>query len=175
MCRRAKVVQGRCRLQAPPRRRRRYPGTRRPVDGRATRRRRRGRAVGRRRCRRPSRGRRTARRRTRTTGAAWSASVGRRRPAMRGEATSYRLPTGPSTSALVLHSHSDPPSPSPARSVGILRVKLRLGWLGSRVVSVLDSGVVGPGFRSQSRRCRVLVLGKLFTPIVPLFTEQRNW
>jgi len=36
------------------------------------------------------------------------------------------------------------------------------------VVSVLDSGAVGPGFKSQPRRCRVTVLGKLFTPIVPL-------
>jgi len=51
------------------------------------------------------------------------------------------------------------------------------GWLmlGSRVVSVLDSGAVGPGFKSQSRRCRVTVLGKLFTPIVPMFTKQQNW
>jgi len=47
--------------------------------------------------------------------------------------------------------------------------------LGSRVVSVLDSGAEGPGFKSQSRHCRVTVLGKLFTPIVPLFTKQRNW
>jgi len=39
------------------------------------------------------------------------------------------------------------------------------GWLGSRVVSVLDSGAVGPAFKSQSRRCRVTVFGKLFTPI----------
>jgi len=31
------------------------------------------------------------------------------------------------------------------------------------------------GFKSQSRRCRVTVLGKLFTPIVPLFTKQQNW
>ena len=30
------------------------------------------------------------------------------------------------------------------------------GWLGSRVVSVLDSGAEGPGFKSQSRRCRVM-------------------
>ena len=30
-------------------------------------------------------------------------------------------------------------------------------WLGSRVVSVLDSGAEGPGFKSQSRRCRVTV------------------
>ena len=48
------------------------------------------------------------------------------------------------------------------------------GWLGSRVVSVLDSGIEGPGFKSQSRRCRVTVLGKLFTPIVPLFTKHQN-
>ena len=50
-----------------------------------------------------------------------------------------------------------------------------IGWLGSRVVSMLDSGAEGPGFKSQSRRCRVTVLGKLFTPIVPLFTKQQNW
>jgi len=31
------------------------------------------------------------------------------------------------------------------------------------------------GFKSQSQRCRVTVLGKLFTPIVPLFTKQQNW
>jgi len=49
------------------------------------------------------------------------------------------------------------------------------GWLGSRVVSVVDSGAVGPGFKSQPRRCRVTVLGKLFTHIMPLFTKQRNW
>ena len=51
----------------------------------------------------------------------------------------------------------------------------RNGWLGSRVVSVLDSGAEGPGFKSQPRRCRITVLGELFTPIVPLFTNQRNW
>ena len=28
-------------------------------------------------------------------------------------------------------------------------------WLGSRVVSVLDSGAEGPRFKSQLRRCRV--------------------
>jgi len=49
------------------------------------------------------------------------------------------------------------------------------GWLGSRVVSVLDSIAEGPGFKSQSRCCQVTVLGKLFTAIVPLFTKQRNW
>ena len=30
-------------------------------------------------------------------------------------------------------------------------------------------------FISQPRRCRVTVLGKLFKPIVPLFTKQQNW
>ena len=51
-----------------------------------------------------------------------------------------------------------------------------LQWLGSRVVSLLYSGAEGPGFNSQPRcRCRVTVLGKLFTPIVTLFTKQRNW
>jgi len=50
-----------------------------------------------------------------------------------------------------------------------------LGWLGSRVVSMLDSGAEGPGFKSQPRRCRVTVLGKLFTPIVSVFTKQQNW
>jgi len=44
-----------------------------------------------------------------------------------------------------------------------------------RVVSVLDSGAEGAGFKSQPRRCRVTVLGKLFTSIVPLFTKQQNW
>ena len=39
-----------------------------------------------------------------------------------------------------------------------------------RVVSMLDSGAVGHGFKSQPRRCRVTVSGKLFTLIVPLFT-----
>ena len=48
------------------------------------------------------------------------------------------------------------------------------GSVCSRVVSVLDSGAEGPGFKSQSRRCRVTDLGKLFTPIVPLFTKQPN-
>ena len=48
-------------------------------------------------------------------------------------------------------------------------------WLGSRVVSLLNSGAEGPGFKSQPRRSPVTVLGKLFTPIVPLFTKQRYW
>ena len=48
------------------------------------------------------------------------------------------------------------------------------GWLGGRLVSVLDSGAEGPGFKSQPSCCRVTVLGKLFTPVVPLFTKQQN-
>jgi len=43
-------------------------------------------------------------------------------------------------------------------------------FLNSRVASMLDSSAVGPGFKSQPRRCWVTVLGKLFTPIVPLFS-----
>ena len=42
------------------------------------------------------------------------------------------------------------------------------------MVSVLDSGAEGPGFQSQPRRCHVTVLGKLFTPIVSLFTKQKK-
>ena len=38
------------------------------------------------------------------------------------------------------------------------------GWLGSRVVSMLDSGAEGPGFKSQAQRCRVTVLGKCSHP-----------
>jgi len=57
----------------------------------------------------------------------------------------------------------------------LTEVITRRGWLDRRVVSVLDSGAEGPGFKSQPRRCRVTVLRKLFTRIVPLFTKQRNW
>ena len=39
------------------------------------------------------------------------------------------------------------------------------------MVSVLDSGAEGPGFKSQPRCCRVTVIGKLFTPIVSLFFQ----
>jgi len=48
-------------------------------------------------------------------------------------------------------------------------------WLGSRVVSVLDSGTEGPGLKSQPRHCRVTVLGKVFTPIVPLVHQAAKW
>ena len=46
---------------------------------------------------------------------------------------------------------------------------------GSIAEWMLDSGAEGPGFKSQPRRCLATVLGKLFTPIVPLFTKQKNW
>ena len=51
----------------------------------------------------------------------------------------------------------------------------RLWWLSSRVVSMSDSGAEGPRIKSQLRRCRETTLGKLFTPIVPLFTKEQNW
>jgi len=44
-------------------------------------------------------------------------------------------------------------------------------WLGGRVVSVPDSGSEEQGFESQSQRCRVTVLGKLFAPSVPKSTQ----
>jgi len=50
--------------------------------------------------------------------------------------------------------------------------------LGSRVVSLLDSGAEGPGFKSQSQRYYYLllfVLSKQLTPILSLFTNQQNW
>jgi len=60
------------------------------------------------------------------------------------------------------------------KSVSIYgEVTCESGSLGSRAVSVLDSSAEGPGFKSQSRRCRVTVLGKLFTPIV--HTNSQNW
>ena len=63
-----------------------------------------------------------------------------------------------------------------AQPTGIVSITLyRRRWLGSRVVSVLDSGAERSGFKSQSRCRRVTILGKLFTLIVPLFTKQRNW
>jgi len=59
--------------------------------------------------------------------------------------------------------------------LSILWFSINKSWLGGRVVSVMDSGSEEHGFESQSRRCRVTVLGKLFTPIVPLLTKQQNW
>ena len=42
------------------------------------------------------------------------------------------------------------------------------------MVSVLDSGAVGPWFKSRQRRCRVTVLGKLFTPTVLVSSEDEE-
>jgi len=64
---------------------------------------------------------------------------------------------------------------SASRAVGVLNdYALYKSTHSLRVVSVLDSGAVRPGFKSQRRRCRVTVLGKLFTPVVPLFTKRRR-
>jgi len=68
-----------------------------------------------------------------------------------------------------------PQTPPPVLPVGKLKAHVIFLSLGSRVVSVLDSGAEGAGFKSQLQRCRVIVSGKLLTPIVPLFTKQRNW
>jgi len=48
------------------------------------------------------------------------------------------------------------------------------GWLGSRVVSVLNSVAEQPGFKSQSRRCRVTVFGKVFTPLCLCSPSSKN-
>ena len=44
---------------------------------------------------------------------------------------------------------------------------------GGLVAEWLACWTEGPGFKSQ--RCQLTVLGKLFAPIVPLFTKQQNW
>ena len=79
---------------------------------------------------------------------------------------------GPGTRSFSIQRRYMRPQPAVLLSY---KYQLSLGWLGSRVVSALDSGAEGPGFKSQPRRCRVTVLGKLFAPIVPLFTKQQNW
>ena len=70
------------------------------------------------------------------------------------------------------HRHAHHNTPFFYRGGGGLTI---LPHYGSRVVSMLNSGAVGPGFKSQPRHCRITVLDKLLTPIVPLFTKQRNW
>ena len=74
------------------------------------------------------------------------------------------------------HLQADGQEPGSAPSSGSLKViyaglSSAAGRLVSRVVSVLDSGAEGPGSKSQPRRCRVTVLGKLFTPIVRLLPD----
>ena len=81
------------------------------------------------------------------------------------------------TSLFIIH-HNGPLHISDYRQLTDIHISegsVAVGWLGSRAVSVLVSGAGEPGFESQPRRCRVTVLGKLFTPVVPLFTKQRNW
>jgi len=50
------------------------------------------------------------------------------------------------------------PTRVPQGRYQVFQARLLRGWLGSRVVSVLDSGTVG--FKSQPRRCRVTVFAK---------------
>jgi len=53
---------------------------------------------------------------------------------------------------------------------------MRGGSVYSRAVIVLDSGAEGMGSdRSRDAVRYITVLRKLFTPVVPLFTKQRNW
>ena len=54
--------------------------------------------------------------------------------------------------------------------VHVLRTNLNL----SEEADAPTVGAEGPGFKSQPRRCRVAVLGKLFTPIVPLVESNGN-
>ena len=44
-----------------------------------------------------------------------------------------------------------------------LCLQLSYGWLDSRVVSVLDSGAEGPGFKSQSRHSRISLRQTVYT------------
>ena len=46
-----------------------------------------------------------------------------------------------------------------------LFINLGPRWLGSQVVSMLHSGTEGPRFKSQSRHCRVTVLGNCSHPL----------
>ena len=84
------------------------------------------------------------------------------------------LPAIRVTLSLIEDRHNGYGTPVPFRRY-VKKVNECQRSLGSRVVSELDSGAEGPGFKSQPQRCRVTVLGKLFTSIVPLFTKQRNW
>ena len=42
-------------------------------------------------------------------------------------------------------------------------------------LACLTQAQKGPGSNRSRDAVTVLVLGNLFTPIVPLFTKQRNW
>jgi len=47
----------------------------------------------------------------------------------------------------------------PSTSSCILHLVVNTGWLGSRVVGVLDSGTAGPGFKSGNSNIRYLCCG----------------
>ena len=73
------------------------------------------------------------------------------------------LPVQADSAAARVWSGSSPRRPTPVPYISVCYAHVS-------VASVLDSSAVGPGFKSQPRRCQVTVLGKLFTPIVPLFS-----
>jgi len=62
------------------------------------------------------------------------------------------------------HMSSLPPRHQCQSTEGNYRQLGYTGWLGSRVVSVLDSGSVRPGFKLQSRCCRVSLGQTVHTP-----------
>jgi len=63
----------------------------------------------------------------------------------------------------------------------VLKIKMKSrhvlkgGSIAEWLACWMDSGGERSGFKSQSWLCRVTVLGKLLTAIVPLFTKQQNW
>ena len=93
-------------------------------------------------------------------------------PENNGGIRNIPLPPEEHAAAIVLLNcdHDDSACTAVARRSSVIYIQL---YFASRVASVLDLGAEGPGFKSQSRRCRVL--GKLFIPIVPLFTKHQKW
>jgi len=87
-----------------------------------------------------------------------------------------RLSVCPSVTWLACHGRAGAElRPTAVPPLPLLLLLMLIIILSLRVVSVLDSGAEGPGLKSQPRRCPVTVLGKQFTPIVPLFTKQQEW
>ena len=86
-----------------------------------------------------------------------------------------RLSVCPSVTWLACHGRAGAElRPTAVPPLPLLLLLTLIIILSLRVVSVLDSGAEEPGSKSQPRRCPVTVLGKLFTPIVPLFTKQQE-
>ena len=82
-----------------------------------------------------------------------------------------RWPTWPAMAAAIPSIHCSHSTPVTRRHQ--LFYKNPIHTRGGSVAEWLacwTPGAEGPGFKSQSRRCRVTV-----TPIMPLITKQRNW